>query len=88
MQNELKKLDSSFTAIDESTWKLSDQLNQNKIADTEIKTYHDHRIAMTFGTLGFLQPGLAILDPGVVSKSYISFWDDMQSIGLNIDETI
>lgn len=88
MQNELKKLDSHFTAIDKESWQLSSILKQEKIADTKIDTYHDHRIAMTFGTLGFLQSGIIINDPGVVSKSYINFWKDLQNIGLKIDETI
>jgi 3-phosphoshikimate 1-carboxyvinyltransferase len=42
----------------------------------EIETYHDHRIAMSFGVLGSLLPGLRILDPGCVAKTYPNYWRD------------
>src|SRR5262249_6835998 len=38
-------------------------------AVVEIETYHDHRIAMSFGVLGSRLPGLRILDPGCVAKT-------------------
>lgn len=44
----------------------------------EIETYHDHRIAMSFGVLGSRLAGLRILDPGCVAKTYPDFWKDWQ----------
>jgi 3-phosphoshikimate 1-carboxyvinyltransferase len=44
----------------------------------DIETYHDHRIAMSFGVLGSLLPGLRILDPGCVAKTYPNYWRDWQ----------
>jgi len=44
----------------------------------EIDTYHDHRIAMSFGVLGSRLPGLRILDPGCVTKTYPNYWKDWQ----------
>jgi 3-phosphoshikimate 1-carboxyvinyltransferase len=44
----------------------------------EIETYHDHRIAMSFGVLGSRLPGLRILDPGCVAKTYPNYWNDWQ----------
>ena len=44
----------------------------------EIDTYHDHRIAMSFGVLGSRLPGLRILDPGCVAKTYPNYWRDWQ----------
>jgi 3-phosphoshikimate 1-carboxyvinyltransferase len=44
----------------------------------EIGTYHDHRIAMSFGVLGSRLPGLRILDPGCVAKTYPNYWKDWQ----------
>ena len=44
----------------------------------EIETYHDHRIAMSFGVLGSRLHGLRILDPGCVAKTYPNFWRDWQ----------
>jgi 3-phosphoshikimate 1-carboxyvinyltransferase len=45
----------------------------------EIETYHDHRIAMSFGVLGSRLPGLRILDPGCVAKTYPNYWKDWHS---------
>ena len=47
-------------------------------ASVDIETYHDHRIAMSFGVLGSLLPGLRILDPGCVSKTYPNYWQDWE----------
>jgi 3-phosphoshikimate 1-carboxyvinyltransferase len=44
----------------------------------DIETYHDHRIAMSFGVLGSRLPGLRILDPGCVAKTYPNYWRDWQ----------
>ena len=44
----------------------------------EIDTYHDHRIAMSFGVFGSRVPGLRILDPGCVAKTYPSYWKDWE----------
>jgi 3-phosphoshikimate 1-carboxyvinyltransferase len=37
-------------------------------------THHDHRLAMAFGVLGTAVPGVEVLDPDVVSKSWPDFW--------------
>jgi 3-phosphoshikimate 1-carboxyvinyltransferase len=47
-------------------------------AVVEIETYHDHRIAMSFGVLGSRLAGLRILDPGCVAKTYPNYWRDWQ----------
>jgi 3-phosphoshikimate 1-carboxyvinyltransferase len=47
-------------------------------AIVEIETYHDHRIAMSFGVLASRLPGLRILDPGCVAKTYPNYWKDWQ----------
>jgi 3-phosphoshikimate 1-carboxyvinyltransferase len=44
----------------------------------EIETYHDHRIAMSFGVLGSRLAGMRILDPGCVAKTYPNYWQDWQ----------
>lgn len=41
----------------------------------------DHRIAMTFAVLGLSRPGISILDPGCVAKSYPSYWTDFARLG-------
>jgi 3-phosphoshikimate 1-carboxyvinyltransferase len=44
----------------------------------DIETYHDHRIAMSFGVLGSRLPGLRILDPGCVAKTFPTYWKDWE----------
>ncbi|MET0578285.1 MAG: 3-phosphoshikimate 1-carboxyvinyltransferase [Ilumatobacteraceae bacterium] len=39
-----------------------------------LATHHDHRLAMAFGVLATVVPGIAVADPDVVSKSWPSFW--------------
>jgi len=39
-----------------------------------IDTYDDHRIAMCFGALAMVVPGMVINDPACVSKTFPSFW--------------
>ena len=51
----------------------------------EIDTYEDHRMAMAFAPAAIMFPGLRINDPGVVSKSYPSFWNDLKAAGFTIN---
>ena len=49
---------------------------------TEIRTYADHRIAMSFALAGLRIGGLTILDPGCVAKTYPGYWDALASLGV------
>ena len=40
----------------------------------EIQTYDDHRIAMSFAMAGLAVPGVRIMDPHCVEKSFPDFW--------------
>jgi 3-phosphoshikimate 1-carboxyvinyltransferase len=40
-----------------------------------VGTYEDHRMAMSFGVLSLLEPGIEVDDPKVVSKTFPEFWD-------------
>ncbi len=46
----------------------------------EVRTYGDHRIAMSMALVGLRRPGVRIADPGVVAKSYPDFWDDLDRL--------
>lgn len=50
------------------------------ISNVDVKTYHDHRMAMAFAPLA-LRVGFNILEADVVSKSYPDFWKDLKNIG-------
>ncbi len=41
-----------------------------------VRTYDDHRVAMSFAVLGLVSEGIEIEDPGCVAKSFPNFWDE------------
>ncbi|MBO5187397.1 MAG: 3-phosphoshikimate 1-carboxyvinyltransferase [Prevotella sp.] len=49
-----------------------------------IDTYEDHRMALAFAPLSIKIAGLRINNPGVVTKSYPHYWDDLRSVGFDI----
>ncbi len=51
------------------------------ITPARIATYDDHRMAMSFALVGLVVPGITILDPGCVAKTYPGFWDDLATLG-------
>lgn len=56
------------------------------MAELVIDTYEDHRMAMAFAPACIMFPGLKIDNPGVVSKSYPNFWNDLKKVGFQIEE--
>jgi 3-phosphoshikimate 1-carboxyvinyltransferase len=52
--------------------------------DPVIATYHDHRMAMAFAPLAIKLGSIAIEDPGVVSKSYPGYWNDLEKAGFRM----
>ena len=54
--------------------------------DFSIETYKDHRMAMAFAPCALRYDRIIINDPGVVSKSYPSFWKDLKKVGFVINE--
>jgi len=49
---------------------------------TEIETYADHRIAMSFALAGLKIDGIAILDPGCVAKTWPGYWAALAALGV------
>lgn len=54
------------------------------VQPTKIHTYNDHRMAMSFAVAGLKVPGITILDPGCVSKTYPGFWSDFAATGCSL----
>lgn len=78
---ELSKLGAEISVTNDSLHlKASNSINEN----CSIATYQDHRMAMAFAPLA-LKTSLIVQDSGVVSKSYPTFWDDLKSIGFQIE---
>lgn len=50
----------------------------------QVDTYSDHRMAMAFAPAALYVPGLVIRDRDVVSKSYPTFWDDLEKAGFTL----
>jgi 3-phosphoshikimate 1-carboxyvinyltransferase len=46
----------------------------------QIETYDDHRMAMSLSLVGLRQPGVIILEPECVSKTYPNFYEDLEKI--------
>lgn len=46
-----------------------------------IDTYDDHRMALSFAPLALKFPSISIKNPLVVTKSYPTFWQNLQKIG-------
>ncbi|GAA3596981.1 3-phosphoshikimate 1-carboxyvinyltransferase [Flavivirga amylovorans] len=80
LKNEIEKFGGRVEITDKSLRLLaSDKINEM----VSIETYHDHRMAMAFAPLALKVP-IKIEDAMVVSKSYPTFWDDLESIGFKI----
>ncbi len=51
-----------------------------KPVGTEIDTYNDHRIAMSFAVAGLVVPGIKIKDEKCVEKSFPKFWNVFEGL--------
>lgn len=45
-----------------------------------VRTYDDHRMAMSFALIGLRVEGVEILDPGCTAKTYPTFWHDLERV--------
>jgi 3-phosphoshikimate 1-carboxyvinyltransferase len=52
----------------------------NELRPAEFDTHHDHRLAMALSLVSLQSQSATILDSGVVSKSWPTFFEDMASI--------
>jgi 3-phosphoshikimate 1-carboxyvinyltransferase len=74
LKNEIIKLGTNIEISNNSL-----EINSPKplLKNVEIKTYNDHRMAMSFAPL-MLRTDIYINDANVVSKSYPNFWNDLE----------
>ena len=52
-----------------------------------IETYDDHRMAMAFAPASIIYKDMYINHPEVVTKSYPTFWDDLEQGGVKLNKT-
>lgn len=77
LQTELKKVGAELVETEPNTRYEVRPLNSFPLSSflPSIHTYDDHRMAMAFAPVAMRQ-SVIIEEPGVVAKSYPSFWDD------------
>ncbi|GAB5399117.1 MAG: 3-phosphoshikimate 1-carboxyvinyltransferase [Aureisphaera sp.] len=80
LKNELEKLGATIEITDNSLKLYPATLIRQNIS---IETYHDHRMAMAFAPLALKVP-INILDSGVVSKSFPTYWQDLLKLGFRV----
>lgn len=79
LKTELEKLGANCIITDDAIeLKTSDKIIKNIC----IQTYQDHRMAMAFAPLS-LKTDLEIEEPNVVTKSYPTFWNDIEKLGIS-----
>jgi len=84
LQNELRKLNVAFEYAPKFFFY---QLNGGfQLPIQPIKTYNDHRMAMSFAPLALLGE-VEIENPEVVEKSYPHFWKDLEKAGFEMKES-
>lgn len=53
--------------------------------DRPFPVHGDHRMAMALAPLALVCDRITILDPGVVKKSYPTYWDDLRKAGFGVE---
>jgi 3-phosphoshikimate 1-carboxyvinyltransferase len=67
---ELRRLGAVVTEYDDG-W----EIRPSSLRAAVIETYDDHRMAMSFAVTGLRVPGMRIVNPGCVSKTFPDFFD-------------
>lgn len=80
LQNELRKLGAELVEVEPNTrYEVRSSLIDHQSSLPQIHTYDDHRMAMAFAPVA-MRRAVVIEEPGVVAKSYPSFWEDFRQV--------
>jgi len=82
LQNELKKLGYVIKTSEAAMEWKGERCDPDP--DPVISTYEDHRMAMAFAPVCLKTGKIRIKDPGVVTKSYPGFWNDLKKAGFKV----
>jgi 3-phosphoshikimate 1-carboxyvinyltransferase len=82
LKTELSKLGAIISVTNDS---LTLDPSNTISSSISISTYQDHRMAMAFAPLALKVP-IIIEEAEVVSKSFPTFWNDLKTIGFQIEE--
>lgn len=85
LKNECAKLGVTLSepAEGELFWDGTKSTNTLK-QEATISTYDDHRMAMAFAPIALFRDEIRIQDAMVVTKSYPSFFEDLQKVGFEV----
>jgi 3-phosphoshikimate 1-carboxyvinyltransferase len=83
LQNELGKTGATLIMSRPGEWTFTPG-DISALTDVEFETYHDHRMAMGLAPMA-TRMNVTIRDPKVTVKSYPAFWDDMRTVGFELD---
>ena len=87
LKKECAKLGVILTEPAEGELAWNGTLNKSLALDNPvISTYDDHRMAMAFAPVALFGKGVRIEDAMVVTKSYPSFYEDLQMVGFKVEE--
>ncbi|GAB3974018.1 3-phosphoshikimate 1-carboxyvinyltransferase [Spirosoma terrae] len=86
LQAELQKIGAELVEVEPNHQYVVRRLETVPTIPATIETYDDHRMAMAFAPVA-MQQSIIIEEPGVVAKSYPSFWDDMARI-LSVEDVV
>ncbi len=76
------------TGLVVATTKDSMSITPAPLQAAHFNTYDDHRMAMSLGLLGCKIQGITMSDSDVVSKSFPSYWQYMQQLGIATKELV
>ncbi|WP_420150157.1 3-phosphoshikimate 1-carboxyvinyltransferase [Spirosoma sp.] len=79
LQAELQNIGAELVELEPNHRYEVHQLSDKPKKPATIATYDDHRMAMAFAPVA-MQEEIIIEEPGVVAKSYPSFWEDMARV--------
>lgn len=72
---ELSKLGAKVNVIDDGL-----KIEPTPLHGGELDPHDDHRMAMTFALIGLRVPGIRVLNPACVGKSFPRFWDELDRL--------
>ncbi len=75
LENELTRLGATVQSGPDSL-----TVSPGPLKGAEIETYHDHRMAMSFAVAGLRVPGVRIINPRCVDKSFPDFFQRFEAI--------
>jgi len=82
LHTELKDMGVNLDSSDDQIIMKASEIH----ATRPIRTFADHRMAMSFAPLAITLGEITIESPNVVNKSYPGFWDDLRKTGFTLEE--